>query len=117
MQHALESRFLTSSTQEGMWVQFGSAPATSLANQITAYLTHAHIESGILCCETSLRRGIKQLKAHVITSSQDPEDETFKLTTEEGRLSVEKEQVKSPPAKEIEPDVIFDQEPEANDVS
>mmetsp|Transcript_33380 Transcript_33380/g.61232 ORF Transcript_33380/g.61232 Transcript_33380/m.61232 type:complete len:426 (+) Transcript_33380:91-1368(+) len=46
------------------------------------------------------------------TNIQDPEDETFKLTTEEGRLAVEKEQVKSTPAKEIEPDVIFDQEPE-----
>merc|ERR1712086_601322 len=40
------------------------------------------------------------------TAIDDPEDETFSLTTDNGKLRVEK--VK---AKEIENDVIFDQEP------
>jgi len=46
------------------------------------------------------------------TGIEDPEDETFKMTTEDGKLKVEKEKVKSPKAKEIEADVIFDQPPE-----
>ena len=46
------------------------------------------------------------------TGIEDPEDETFKLTTEDGKLKVEKEKVKSPKAKEIEADVIFDQPPD-----
>jgi len=46
------------------------------------------------------------------TGIEDPEDETFKLTSEGGKLKVEKEKVKSPKAKDIEPDVIFDQPPE-----
>merc|ERR1712241_714842 len=46
------------------------------------------------------------------TGIEDPEDETFKLTSEDGKLKVEKEKVKSPKAKEFEPDVIFDQPPE-----
>ncbi|CAE7528374.1 atpG [Symbiodinium natans] len=46
------------------------------------------------------------------TGIEDPEDETFKLTTEDGKLKVEKEKVKAPKAKEIEADVIFDQPPE-----
>merc|ERR1712039_458851 len=43
---------------------------------------------------------------------EDPEDETFKLTSEDGKLKVEKEKVKATKAKNIEPDVIFDQPPE-----
>ena len=43
---------------------------------------------------------------------EDPEDETFKLTTEDGKLKVEREKAKTPKAKEIEADVIFDQPPE-----
>ena len=43
---------------------------------------------------------------------EDPEDETFKLTTEDGKLKVEKEKVKAAKAKEIEADVIFDQPPQ-----
>eukprot|EP00933_Yihiella_yeosuensis_P028531 TRINITY_DN2236_c0_g1_i1.p1 TRINITY_DN2236_c0_g1~~TRINITY_DN2236_c0_g1_i1.p1 ORF type:complete len:452 (+),score=112.80 TRINITY_DN2236_c0_g1_i1:47-1357(+) len=46
------------------------------------------------------------------TGIEDPEDETFKMTSEEGKLKVEKTKVKSPKAKEIEADVIFDQAPE-----
>lgn len=46
------------------------------------------------------------------TGIEDPTDETFKMTTEGGKLKVEKEQVKPVKAKEIEPDVIFDQPPE-----
>ena len=46
------------------------------------------------------------------TGIEDPEDETFKMTTEDGKLKVTKEKVKSPKAKEIEADVIFDQPPE-----
>jgi len=42
---------------------------------------------------------------------EDPEDETFTMTTEDGALKVEKEKVKAAKAKEIESDVIFDQEP------
>merc|ERR1711862_722647 len=44
---------------------------------------------------------------------EDPDDETFTMTSEDGKLKVEKEKKKSPKAKEIEPDVIFDQPPEA----
>ena len=40
------------------------------------------------------------------------QDETFKLTTEGGKLKVEKEKVKAAKAKEIEADVIFDQPPQ-----
>lgn len=46
------------------------------------------------------------------TGMEDPEDETFKLTTEGGKLKVEKEKVKAAKAKEIEADVIFDQPPQ-----
>jgi len=46
------------------------------------------------------------------TGMEDPEDETFKLTTEDGKLKVEKEKVKAAKAKEIEADVIFDQPPQ-----
>ena len=46
------------------------------------------------------------------TGIEDPEDETFKMTSEDGKLKVEKEKRKSPKAKEIESDVIFDQPPE-----
>jgi len=42
---------------------------------------------------------------------EDPEDEAFKLTSEDGKLKVKKEKVKKTPAKEIENDVIFDQPP------
>merc|ERR1740122_74241 len=46
------------------------------------------------------------------TGIEDPEDETFKLSSEEGKFKVEKEKVRASKAKEIEPDVIFDQAPE-----
>jgi F-type H+-transporting ATPase subunit gamma len=46
------------------------------------------------------------------TGMEDPDDETFRLTSEDGKLKVEKEKVKAVKAKEIEPDVIFDQPPE-----
>lgn len=39
------------------------------------------------------------------------DDETFTMTTEDGALKVEKEKVKAAKTKEIESDVIFDQEP------
>merc|ERR1712151_1027542 len=42
---------------------------------------------------------------------EDPDDEAFKLTTEDGKLKGEKEKVKKAKAKNIEPDVIFDQPP------
>merc|ERR1712203_513067 len=42
---------------------------------------------------------------------EDPDDEAFKMTTEDGKLKVEKEKVKKAKAKDIEPDVIFDQPP------
>merc|ERR1711862_1030509 len=42
---------------------------------------------------------------------EDPDDEAFKLTTEDGKLKVEKEKVKKAKTKEIEADVIFDQPP------
>merc|ERR1712039_1085425 len=44
---------------------------------------------------------------------EDPEDETFKMTSEDGVLKVEKEKTKKVKAKEIENDVIFDQPPAA----
>merc|ERR1712113_311045 len=46
------------------------------------------------------------------TGIEDPEDETFKMTSEDGKLKVEKEKRSSPKAREIESDVIFDQPPE-----
>ncbi|CAK0880000.1 unnamed protein product [Prorocentrum cordatum] len=46
------------------------------------------------------------------TGIEDPDDETFALTSEDGKLSVKKEKVKKVDAKEIESDVIFDQPPE-----
>merc|ERR1712050_582340 len=46
------------------------------------------------------------------TGIEDPQDETFKMTSEDGKLKVEKEKVKATKAKDIEPDVIFDQPPE-----
>jgi len=45
------------------------------------------------------------------TGIEDPEDETFRVTSEDGKLKVEKEKVKAAKAKEIESDVIFDQSP------
>lgn len=47
------------------------------------------------------------------TGIEDPEDETFKMTTVDGKLSVEKSKLEKVEAKEIENDVIFDQTPEA----
>jgi len=47
------------------------------------------------------------------TGIEDPEDETFTMTTVDGKLSVEKSKVGKVPAMEIENDVIFDQSPEA----
>merc|ERR1711948_216101 len=41
------------------------------------------------------------------TGIEDPEDETFRMTSEEGKFKVAKEKVKASKAKEIEPDVIF----------
>lgn len=46
------------------------------------------------------------------TGIEDPDDETFALTSEEGKLKVEKQKAPKAKAKEIEPDVIFDQPPE-----
>jgi len=46
------------------------------------------------------------------TDLDDADDETFVMTTEEGKLSAKKVKVPSPKAKEIESDVIFDQAPE-----
>merc|ERR1712039_165211 len=43
------------------------------------------------------------------TGIEDPEDETFSMTSEDGKLKVEKEKVGK--VKAIEPDVIFDQAP------
>jgi F-type H+-transporting ATPase subunit gamma len=45
------------------------------------------------------------------TGIEDPEDETFRLTTEEGKMKVDREKVPTPKAKEIESDMIFDQSP------
>merc|ERR1712137_1004230 len=45
------------------------------------------------------------------TGIEDPEDETFALTSEDGKLKVEKEKVDKVKAKQIESDVIFDQPP------
>jgi len=46
------------------------------------------------------------------TGIEDSEDETFQLTTENGKMKVEKQKVKSSKAKDLESDVIFDQPPE-----
>uniref|UniRef100_A0A7S2ADV5 F-ATPase gamma subunit n=1 Tax=Alexandrium andersonii TaxID=327968 RepID=A0A7S2ADV5_9DINO len=43
---------------------------------------------------------------------EDPDDETFTMTSEDGKLKVEKEKAPKAKAKDIEPDVIFDQPPE-----
>merc|ERR1719401_1767620 len=45
------------------------------------------------------------------TGIEDPEDETFKITSEDGKMKVEREKVKAAKAKNIESDVIFDQPP------
>ena len=45
------------------------------------------------------------------TGVEDPEDETLTVMSEDGKLKVGKEEVKSTKAKDIEPDVIFDQSP------
>merc|ERR1712190_552878 len=45
------------------------------------------------------------------TGIEDPEDETFTMTSEDGKFTATKEKVKASKAKEIEPDVIFDQPP------
>merc|ERR1719511_95672 len=46
------------------------------------------------------------------TGLEDPEDETFKMSSEDGKFKVSKEKVKASKAKDIEPDVIFDQPPD-----
>lgn len=43
---------------------------------------------------------------------EDPEDETFRLTSEDGKLKVEKDKVPAKKAKNIESDLLFDQAPE-----
>merc|ERR1712232_503957 len=47
------------------------------------------------------------------TGIEDPEDETFTMTTVDGKLSVDKVKAGKVAAKEIETDVLFDQPPEA----
>jgi len=44
---------------------------------------------------------------------EDPEDETFTMTSVDGKLSVDKKKAGKVAAKEIETDVLFDQPPEA----
>jgi F-type H+-transporting ATPase subunit gamma len=46
------------------------------------------------------------------TGIEDPNDETFALTSEDGKLSAEKVKTEKVKAKKIEPDVIFDQPPQ-----
>merc|ERR1712125_206422 len=46
------------------------------------------------------------------TGIEDPEDETFRMTSDDGKFTAVKEKVKASKAKEIEPDVIFDQPPD-----
>lgn len=46
------------------------------------------------------------------TGIEDPEDETFVLTSEDGKFKAEKQKVKAAKTKEIEADVLFDQPPE-----
>jgi F-type H+-transporting ATPase subunit gamma len=46
------------------------------------------------------------------TGIEDPDDETFVLTSEEGKLKAERKKVDKKAAKNIENDVIFDQPPE-----
>lgn len=46
------------------------------------------------------------------TGIEDPEDETFVLTSEDGKFKAEKQKVKAAKTKNIEADVLFDQPPE-----
>lgn len=46
------------------------------------------------------------------TGIEDPEDETFAMTSEDGKFKVAKEKVKASKTRDIESDVIFDQTPE-----
>mmetsp|Transcript_51682 Transcript_51682/g.120989 ORF Transcript_51682/g.120989 Transcript_51682/m.120989 type:complete len:427 (+) Transcript_51682:97-1377(+) len=107
---------------DGKVIEMGKAPDAKLAATVGEKLKDLFISGEVDKVEVVYNKFVNLIKSEPSvrtilplspTNIQDPEDETFKLTTEEGRLSVEKEQVKSPPAKEIEPDVIFDQEPEA----
>mmetsp|Transcript_5938 Transcript_5938/g.13001 ORF Transcript_5938/g.13001 Transcript_5938/m.13001 type:complete len:427 (+) Transcript_5938:85-1365(+) len=106
---------------DGKVIEMGKAPDAKLASEVGEKLKDLFISGEVDKVEVVFNKFVNLIKSEPSvktvlplspTNIQDPEDETFKLTTEEGRLSVEKEQVKSTPAREIEPDVIFDQEPE-----
>lgn len=55
---------------------------------------------------------IKTLLPLTATGIEDPEDETFQMTSEDGKFKVEKTKEKAGKTRNIEPDVIFDQKPE-----
>merc|ERR1711972_776514 len=54
---------------------------------------------------------IKTLLPLSPTGIENAEDETFTMTSEDGKLGVKKEKKPAAKAKNIEPDVIFDQPP------
>eukprot|EP00403_Amphidinium_massartii_P031981 CAMPEP_0178435058 /NCGR_PEP_ID=MMETSP0689_2-20121128/33735_1 /TAXON_ID=160604 /ORGANISM="Amphidinium massartii, Strain CS-259" /LENGTH=433 /DNA_ID=CAMNT_0020057125 /DNA_START=40 /DNA_END=1341 /DNA_ORIENTATION=+ len=102
-------------------IEMGKKPDAALASKVGERTKDLFISGEVDKVEVVYNKFVNLIKSDPAvrtilplspTNIQDPEDETFKLTSEEGRLSVEKEKSKSVPAKEIEPDVIFDQEPQ-----
>jgi len=90
------------------------------ANEIGEEVTNLFISGEVGKVELIYSKFVSLLKGDPILRTilpltpqgiEDPEDETFRLTSEDGQLKAVKEKVGKVKAKDIENDVIFDQEP------
>mmetsp|Transcript_96990 Transcript_96990/g.283484 ORF Transcript_96990/g.283484 Transcript_96990/m.283484 type:complete len:427 (+) Transcript_96990:68-1348(+) len=105
----------------GAWFKMPDTITAKSANEISEELRSLFLSGEVDKVEVIYGKFFNLLKNEVTlrtvlplsaTGIEDPEDETFKMTTEDGKLKVEKTKVKAAKAKDIEPDVIFDQPPE-----
>jgi len=119
----MNSRFVTAGVKYNYTGQFFSMPDTITAkesNTISEALRNLFLSGEVDKVEVIYGKFFNLLKNDPTVRSmlplsptgiEDPEDETFSMTSEDGQLKVEKEKVEKVKAKEIEPDVIFDQPP------
>jgi len=119
----MNSRFVTAGVKYNYTGQFFSMPDTITAkesNTISEALRNLFLSGEVDKVEVIYGKFFNLLKNDPTVRSmlplsptgiEDPEDETFSMTSEDGQLKVEKEKVDKVKAKEIEPDVIFDQPP------
>jgi len=119
----MNSRFVSADVKYNYTGQFFSMPDTITAkesSEISEALRNLFLSGEVDKVEVIYGKFFNLLKNDPTVRSmlplsptgiEDPEDETFSMTSEDGQLKVEKEKVDKVKAKEIEPDVIFDQPP------